>query len=266
MSTIDDLDESQLNTIDQIVELLRAEMRLFFITGAGMSADSGLPTYRGVGGLYNSGETEQGMSIEELLSGSTFRRSPDLTWKYLGEIGKACMGAKFNRGHAVISEMQDHFADVCVLTQNIDGFHLDAGSKNLIEIHGNLHNLRCDHCGFRKSVATFNEIDIPPGCDTCTKMMRPDVVLFDEMLLTGAIEHLGRQWDQGFDIVFSIGTTSVFPYIAEPVVFASRSGLPTIEINPTETTVTQFCDHRLPVSAAIALEEIWRRWRQQNVM
>lgn len=262
MTDIHSLTPEQSTAIDNIVALLKPDLRIFVVTGAGMSADSGLPTYRGVGGLYNSGQTEQGMTIEQLLSGGTFRQQPELTWKYLGEIGKASSGATFNRGHEILAAMEPHFADFCILTQNIDGFHLEAGSQNVIEIHGNLHHLRCDECGYRKSVATFDDIEIPPYCDKCQMMMRPHVVLFDEMLLPEAIDHLGRQWHSGFDLVLSIGTTSVFPYIAEPVVHCAQHCKTAIEINPVDTQVSDLCQFRLPVSATLALEEIWSRYRK----
>jgi len=258
------LTAEQTGLVDEIVGLLRPSSRIFVVTGAGMSAESGLPTYRGVGGLYSSGETEQGMSIEELLSGSTFRRKPELTWKYLGEIGKASVGATYNRGHTILAEMEPHFADLCVLTQNIDGFHLLAGSKNVIEIHGNLHHLRCDHCGHRSNVESYNDIQIPPMCDACQAMMRPDVVLFDEMLLADACDRLASQWQAGFDVVFSIGTTSVFPYIREPVLHCANHDKPALEINPTETSVSNLCQYRLPVAASVALDAIWTGYQKQQ--
>ncbi len=262
---MDGLTPGQSETVTQIVDQLHPRMRLFVVTGAGMSAESGLPTYRGVGGLYNSGETEEGMPIEKLLSGPVYRRQPELTWKYLGEIGKACSGKQFNRGHEILAEMERWFADVCVLTQNIDGFHLDAGSQKMIEIHGNLHHLRCERCGFRKTVCEYRDIEIPPRCNECPQIMRPDVVLFEEMLLQGALDQLQQQWEQGFDAVFSIGTTSVFPYIAEPVLFAARNGLLCVEINPSDTTVSPLCRYRLELPATIALEHIWQRLQERAV-
>ncbi len=252
------------DTLQQIIQLLNPQRRILAVTGAGMSADSGLPTYRGVGGLYNSGETEQGRTIEQLLSGQTFRSQPNLTWKYLGQIGAACAEASCNRGHQVLAEMESHFASFCILTQNIDGFHVQAGSKNVIEIHGNLHRLRCERCGFRKTVETFAAIEIPPVCESCGGMLRPDVVLFDEMLLPDACDQLTRQWRDGFDMVLSIGTTSVFPYIAEPVLHCHDTGKPAVEINPTETQVSRYCMLRLPMSATTALAAIWAGYQESR--
>ncbi len=247
--------------MDEVAACLSPELRLLVVTGAGMSAESGLPTYRGTGGLYNSGRTEQGMSIEQVLSAGTFRRNPALTWKYLGEIGRACEGKSFNQGHRILAEMESSFADLCILTQNIDGFHVDAGSRNVIEIHGNLHRLRCEACEFRKTVQAFSDIPIPPVCESCQRWLRPDVVLFDEMLPVAACEHLSRQWRQGFDVVFSIGTSSNFPYIAEPVLRGAAMGCPVIEINLDRTPVSDACSFNFRLPASQVLEGIWSRFQ-----
>src|SRR5258708_4606751 len=106
------LSPPDLQTVDRIAEHLLRCRSVLFVTGAGMSADSGLPTYRGVGGLYDHGETQEGFAIEEMLSGAMFRHRPEWTWKYLRQIESACRGATFNRGHAVIAEMERHFPRV----------------------------------------------------------------------------------------------------------------------------------------------------------
>jgi NAD-dependent SIR2 family protein deacetylase len=116
-----------LETIEHIIDHLGRARSILFVTGAGMSADSGLPTYRGVGGLYDGGETVEGIAIEEMLSGEMFGVRPEWTWKYLRQIEQACRGAKFNRGHAVIAEMERQFERVWTLTQNVDGFHHEPG-------------------------------------------------------------------------------------------------------------------------------------------
>lgn len=242
--------------VREIAGILASCKRLLIITGAGMSAESGLPTYRGTGGLYRSGRLEQGMTIEEVLSAGTFRRQPELTWKYLGEIGLAGADKQPNRGHRVLAEWDAAFEDVCILTQNIDGLHAMAGSKNVIEIHGNLRNLLCTCCGRHRAITSYRDEVIPPRCEECNRIMRPGVVLFDEMLPVTALERLASFREQGFDAVFSIGTTSAFPYIAEPVVFAAKAGLPAIEINPSSTFVTSCCSHVLELPASIALDAI----------
>ena len=137
------LDPAAVATAAGILSRSRSAL---FVTGAGMSADSGLPTYRGVGGLYDSGTTEEGLPIEVLLSGPLFARRPEWTWKYLAEIERACRGAAPNRGHEVLALLERRLPRCVVLTQNVDGLHRRAGSTEVIEIHGNLHDLSCTAC------------------------------------------------------------------------------------------------------------------------
>jgi len=254
-----ELTPTDLQTIERIRGRLSPDCRVLFITGAGMSADSGLPTYRGIGGLYEREHTDEGVPIEDALSGEMLRRRPELCWKYLAQIGQAAMGSTFNTGHRVLAEMEDHFAHTCVLTQNIDGYHRAAGSRNVIEIHGNMHSLLCTQCPFEESLDTMDKVSIPPLCPECGAVLRPDVVLFGEMLPAEKIERLYAELDAGFDAVFAIGTTAVFPYIMQPVLLGKELGWMTVEINPAESRVSHVVDLRLPLRAAVALEAIWER-------
>ncbi len=250
--------DEQSEIIDSVVDALRDARRVLFITGAGMSAESGLPTYRGIGGLYNNNETVDGLTIEECLSATVFRSRPELTWKYLSEIEKAARGASFNRGHEIIVEFEKRF-ETWTLTQNIDGFHALAGSKNLIEIHGTMRRLRCTKCQHKIATDDYKGVSIPPYCDQCQAMMRPDVVLFEEMLPVKAEQLYHRALSDEFDVTFSIGTTSAFPYIASPVIWTNQHGNVTVEINPSETTVSDEVTYRLQLPAAVTLNEIWVR-------
>ena len=254
------LSSSDVQTIDRIAGCLRKARSLLFVTGAGMSADSGLPTYRGVGGLYDGGKTEEGVPIEEMLSGEMFAHRPEWTWKYLRQIEAACRGAKFNRGHAVIAEMEQHFERVWTLTQNVDGFHHDAGSVNVIAIHGQLRQIRCTRCSHRETVSDYAHLVDLPTCQQCSAVLRPDVVLFGEGLPDDGIREMKKQLREGFDMVFSIGTTSMFPYISFPVELAVQYDKPTVEINPGTTPVSDLVTYRLALSAAVALDAIWQRY------
>lgn len=245
-------------TVAQVAEQLRAARRVLVITGAGISADSGLPTYRGIGGLYEEKLTGDEVPIEVALSGEMLSLEPQLTWKYIHQIESSCRGAQCNEAHRVLAAMQDRF-EVCVLTQNIDGFHRVAGSRNLIEIHGNIHELHCVQCDYETRVTDYSAIEIPPRCPQCGALVRPRVVLFGEMLPEAALDALYQQMRRGFDLVLSIGTTSGFPYIAGPVHEARRAGVPTIEINPGETAVSSVVDFRLKQRAATAMRDIWAR-------
>lgn len=249
--------------IGQIADTLARSRSILFITGAGISADSGLPTYRGSGGLYNIDTTEDGLPIERALAGDIMQDYPGLTWKYLAQIERTCRGARHNRAHEVIAEMERHFERVCTLTQNVDGFHRSAGAKNVIDIHGDLHNLRCMRCRHRQTVVDYSGLSLPPRCPDCGAILRPDVVLFGETLAPEKLVLLFLELDRGFDVVFTIGTSSVFTYVAEPVRIAAILGRPTIEINPETSEVSDLVDIRLPMRAAPALEAIWQRYRQR---
>jgi NAD-dependent deacetylase len=154
--------------------------------------------------------------------------------------------------------MEKYFARVWVLTQNIDGFHHAAGSHNVIDIHGNMHKLVCKRCQWRNTVKDYSEIDIPPLCPKCGTIARPEVVFFGEMLPSDKLGVLLRQLQQGFDIYFSVGTTSVFPYIQQPILEAKALGRPTVEINPSDTEISRLVDIKLRMRAAEALDTIFK--------
>jgi NAD-dependent deacetylase len=199
------------------------------------------------------------MPIEEALSGEMMRRRPEITWKYIHQIESSCRGAKHNAAHEALAALQSRYERFTVLTQNIDGFHRAAGTKDLIEIHGCVNELYCVGCGAERSVPNYAGLTIPPSCEKCSGLVRPRVVLFGEMLPESAIDRLYAALGEGVDLVLSIGTTSVFPYIAGPVVQASRVGVPTVEINPGETEVSHLVRYRFRERAAIVLPELLRR-------
>lgn len=244
--------------IKQVAGLLKRSKSILFITGAGISADSGLPTYRGIGGLYNDKTTDEGIPIETALAGEMLNKRPEVTWKYLAQIEKKCRTATFNRGHQVIAEMEKYFKRVWVFTQNIDGFHRAAGSHNVIDIHGDLHNLLCSKCSWHATLKDYSKIDIPPRCPQCGNIARPEVVFFGEQLPYEKLRILYAELHQGFDIYFSVGTTSVFPYIQQPILQARALSRPTIEINPYDTEISDLVDIKLSLKAAQALDAIWR--------
>jgi NAD-dependent deacetylase len=238
--------------LGEIAGELGKASRILFITGAGMSADSGLPTYRGVGGLYNDGETEDGLSIEDALSGECLARRPEITWKYLAQIERNCHEVEPNAAHRAIVSLERQ-REAVVLTQNIDGLHVKAGSSKVIEIHGTLEERYCAHC---ETEADAGDRTVPPRCGQCGEIVRPRVVLFGEMLPGAALDTMYRELSQGFDMVFVIGTTAVFPYIAEPVMRAVRARVSTVEINPARTHLSGVVRYYVPERAALALPKI----------
>lgn len=238
---------------------LRGASSVLFITGAGISADSGLPTYRGIGGLYEEADTPEGIPIEEALSGEMMRRHPAIPWKYIHQIEASARGATFNRAHAILAAAERRFERVWVLTQNVDGLHRKAGSRNVIDIHGDVHQLLCTACDHRATVEDYSNLAPLPLCPECRAPLRPDVVLFGELLPLAKVETLERELVRGFDVVFSIGTTSVFPYIARPVIEARMRRKATVEINPGETLISGEVDVKLEMRAGAACEALWAR-------
>jgi NAD-dependent deacetylase len=255
---------SHAEAIGRVADLLAASHSILFITGAGISADSGLPTYRGAGGFYRLDTTEDGIPLERALSGDLLADHPELTWKYLARLEKACRGVCHNRAHEVLAEMERHFERVLILTQNVTGLHRAAGARNVLDIHGDLHDLRCTRCRYRRTVADYDGLTLPPRCPQCPGLLRPDIVLFGETLALEKLATLFTELDRGFDLVFTIGTSSVFPYIAEPVRIAAVHGRPVVEINPGTSEVSDLADIKLPLRAAPALDAIWQAYQRRS--
>ena len=244
--------------IKRVAEQLKQAERILLITGAGLSADSGLPTYRGVGGLYN-GQTAEGLPIETALSGPMLQRDPALCWKYLAELGKACLGAQANAGHYSIAELQRRKPHCWLLTQNIDGYHRAAGSpmERVIEIHGELAPLYCQSCGaVDAELAAHLQRPLPPKCRQCAGILRPPVVLFGEMLPEQAIASLYAELGKGFDVVISVGTSASFPYIVEPLLRTRQAGGFTADINPQRSDLSNRVDVHLQGRALDVLPEL----------
>ena len=243
------------SAVNKFAELLGGADSALFITGAGISADSGVPTYRGIGGLYEGAGTGDGVPIELAVSGHMMNTDPALCWKYIAQVELTCRGARHNRAHEILAEIERELSRVWVITQNVDGFHRDAGSRNLIEIHGNVRELSCTRCPFTDNVSDYSGLKIPPKCPDCSGLVRPDVVLFGEML---PVTQMYRTLSEPFDLVVSIGTTAMFPYIAQPVLDAARAGVPTVEINPGESEISSAVDLHIRAAARPTLDAVWR--------
>ena len=241
------------SVLRQVARWMLEARRVLCITGAGVSAESGLPTYRGVGGIYEDQDTDDGIPIELALSAQVFHKDPALTWRYLLQIECACREARPNAAHRLLADWETAArpsADLWVLTQNVDGLHAAAGSKQLIEIHGDLHRLRCTRCAWRDMVTDYAHLSPLPTCPACGALIRPEVILFNEALPMIAVATLERELDAGFDLVLSVGTSSQFPYIAQPVALTRQRGGRAVEINPTTTAVSELVDLRLRGPAA----------------
>ena len=248
---------TQAGDASLLAERLKNAGRVLFLTGAGISADSGLPVYRGQGGLYNSGATEEGIPFEEVLSAQTLRTAPGRIWEFLGRIDSANRNAAPSAAHRILAGFQKSLTgDVLLVTQNIDGLHTKAGSSDVVELHGSLHRIRCEHCGWKAAIENYDRLDALRVCPECHYVTRPDVVLFGESLPYREIQRLVDESALGFDIGFAIGTTASFPYIRSPFEQIKEGGGLVVEINPCETALSDLADYKLRTTASKALELI----------
>src|SRR5579863_10373746 len=161
--------------MDALVAALRSASSVLALTGSGISAESGLPTFRGVGGLWRTHR------VEELASPEGFARDPELVWTWYNERKAAHERAEPNAGHVALAGLERCVADFTLATQNVDSLHLRAGSRNVLELHGNLREARCAGCGARRA---FESTGLPLAeiVHTCGGRFRPDIVWFGEPL------------------------------------------------------------------------------------
>ncbi|MFN3741065.1 MAG: SIR2 family NAD-dependent protein deacylase [Anaerolineales bacterium] len=214
---------------------LRAAERVAVLSGAGISQESGLRTFREAkNGLW------QQYRPEELASPQAFARNPKLVWDWYAWRREAVKGARPNAAHYALVEMERHIADFTLITQNVDGLHQMAGSQQVIELHGNIRRVRCSVCGKQALEWEENETEVP-RCQECGGLLRPDVVWFGEILPPQALE-AAVEAAQRCQVFFSIGTSGVVQPAASLPYAAKRKGALVVEINLEATPLTQHAD------------------------
>jgi NAD-dependent deacetylase len=228
------------------------------LTGAGVSEESGVPTFRGTGGLWRS------YRAEHLATPQAFRRDPRLVWEWYdwrrGLIG-ACQP---NAAHHTLVEMESQLDDFVLITQNVDGLHHLAGSQNVLELHGNIWRLRCTHnCQPPWEDRTFPLSEIPPRCPACGALARPDAVWFGEAL-PGETLDVAFAAARRCRVMLVVGTSGVVQPAATLPVLALQSGAYVVEINPQPTPLSSAVDRAIRGPAAVALPEWWRVWMAEG--
>jgi NAD-dependent deacetylase len=221
-----------MNLSESLISKLKKSESLVFFTGAGISAESGIPTFRGKDGIWNK------LKPEELANFNAFLKNPQLVWEWYQHRKKIIHESKPNNGHLAIAAFQEIFRDVTVVTQNIDNLHRRAGSKNIFELHGNIERNFCIKCK-----KYFNEeINLSLGVPTCEcgGMIRPDVVWFGEYLPQDQFRG-GEIASENCDIFFVVGTSAVVYPAASLIFSAQRSGAYLVEINIEETEISGQC-------------------------
>lgn len=218
-------------------EWVRACRSLCVLTGAGVSAESGVPTFRGPEGLWKARDP---MS---LATPEAFREDPKEVWEWYQWRRRKIRGCAPNAGHAALARVEASKPDFLLVTQNVDGLHRLAGSRRVAEIHGNIWVVRCTRCGTEKEErGDFPEL--PPRCGSCGGGLRPGVVWFGEMLPPGpsgaAMDMLSR-----CEVLIVAGTSAVVAPASGYAAQAKRRGARVIEVNPDETPVSGLCDATL---------------------
>ncbi|MEW6405727.1 MAG: NAD-dependent deacylase [Chloroflexota bacterium] len=218
-----------------IIRFLRKASRVAVLTGAGVSQESGLRTFR---------DAQTGLWAQykptDLASPEAFARDPKLVWDWYAWRREAIKGVRPNPGHYALVEMESRIPEFTLITQNVDGLHRFAGSKNILELHGNIQRVRCSEC--RTFTETWgDDSESVPHCQVCDGLLRPDVVWFGENLPRAELEAAVAA-ARTCDVFFSIGTSGVVQPAASLAFAAHNRGAVVVEINAEPTPLTPKTD------------------------
>jgi NAD-dependent deacetylase len=232
--------------IKEAARLIRSARHLTAFTGAGISVESGIPPFRGEGGLWSRYDPR-------MLELSYFLERPEVSWPILKEIFYDHFGAaKPNRAHEVLAAWEARGLLKTIITQNVDNLHFEAGSRNVVEFHGNSRTLVCLACGARKAATSKILERLPPRCG-CGGLLKPDMVFFGEGIRQAAHESADAAADQT-DCMLIVGSTGeVYPAALVPH-RAKEHGAALVEINPEPSGFTADADVRVPLGAAEAFD------------
>ena len=217
-----------MKMFDIVAQKLKGSRKIVFVTGAGISQESGIPTFRGKDGHWRKYDPMKLASID------AFYDDPKLVWEWYEDRRKNILAAKPNEGHFAISQMEE-FKDVIVLTQNIDGLHQRSGSTNVLELHGSIIRIKCTVCDFTDNI-TENFESLPPKCK-CGSMLRPDVVWFGESLPQDIWQSAIKEASV-CDVMVIVGTSLVVSPVNTLPVYAKQNGAILIEVNPEKTVMS----------------------------
>jgi NAD-dependent protein deacetylase/lipoamidase len=232
-------------------------MRVLIITGAGISAESGIPTFRGKDGYWRN------LDLSKLATPEAFARDPKLVWEWYCERRQRIRTAKPNAAHEAITKLAQQSGDFLLVTQNVDDLHARAewNGKQLradqtVQIHGDIFVTRCSRCHFGRPDLRQGEKEIPK-CPDCGALMRPGVVWFGEQLDSREIERVETYLDGGpCHTVIVVGTTALFGYIIDWAMRAAGKNGRLVEVNPEETSLSPYATEVIREPAAVALPEL----------
>ena len=217
-----------MKMFDTVAQKLKDSRKIVFVTGAGISQESGIPTFRGKDGYWRKYDPMKLASID------AFYDDPKLVWEWYDDRRKNILDVKPNEGHFAISQMEE-FKDVVILTQNIDGLHQRSGSTNVLELHGSIIRIKCTVCDFIDNI-TENFESLPPKCK-CGSMLRPDVVWFGEPLPQNIWQSAIKEASI-CDVMIIVGTSLVVSPANTLPIYAKQNGAILIEVNPEKTVMS----------------------------
>lgn len=221
--------------ISQVLkDLLTRDIPVAILTGAGISAESGVPTFRGEDGLWKK------FKPEELANVDAFMKNPDLVWGWYQHRREVINDVEPNPGHYALAQLEKKVSDFTLITQNIDGLHRRSGSENILELHGNIQRNKCIKCEMMYEELPDENLEKAPEC-ACGGMIRPDVVWFGEMLPEDVIQSAFTAAERS-SVFFSIGTSAVVQPAASLPVAAKQNGAYLVEVNVDRTVLTDIAD------------------------
>ncbi len=223
-----------MNGYEEARILLDGSKRTLVFTGAGMSSESGMATFRGKDGLWNDRSAQELSSIEGL------RDRPGIVWEWYGKRFVASGGVKPHAGYEALLTLQNRKGRLPVVTQNVDGLHQSAGLSEVYELHGSMRTVSClDACGYRADFEAGMLNSLPPRCPVCGGLVRPDVVLFGEPLPETVVREAFRLAGKWADLLLVVGTSMlVWPAAGIPWE-ALQAGVEVIELNPEPTSLSK---------------------------
>lgn len=240
---------TRVEAIATAVEWLARARHVCCLTGAGISAESGIPTFRGPDGFW------AGKRAEDLATPEAFARNPTEVWKFYLWRRKLLLDKRPNAGHLALATIERLVERFTLITQNVDGLHDLGGSTNIIELHGSIWLDRCTQCA-REHRRTVKDVsDDIPHCDACGAMMRPGVVWFGETLPPDAIT-AAQQATANCDVMLVVGTSALVQPAASLANWAKTNGAHLIEINPESTPLTSIADLVFPTPAGAVLPQV----------
>jgi NAD-dependent deacetylase len=225
---------------DKLSEIIKNAKNVCALTGAGISAESGIPTFRGGG----NSAVWKGMPFEQISSARMVRDDLDAVWEWFDHRRKIYKDCQPNDGHLALAKWENRFEDFTLITQNVDGLHERAGSKNVLELHGNINHSKCERCEKKYKMNAGDVPHEPETCENCGEKVRPDVVLFGEMLPFEIFQKAENK-SRNCALFFIIGTSAlVYPAVGLAEI-AKYSGSILVEVNPEETPMSSLCDFSL---------------------